>query len=128
MVYSLNISNQMNDRRQELGLSISALARLSGLNRKTVGRAMRSPAHDQFSTLLAIGNVLGVSIGITQQRTKTINAVREARAKSKAIEIVEMAQGNFALEGQAVSEEEEKRIIRKVVEQLLSGKNIKLWG
>ncbi len=118
----------MNDRRQELGLSISALARLSGLNRKTVGRAMRSPAHDQFSTLLAIGNVLGVSIGITQQRTKTINAVREAREKSKAIEIVEMAQGNFALEGQAVSEEEEKRIIRKVVEQLLSGKNIKLWG
>ncbi len=128
MVYSQNISNQMNDRRQKIGLSISALARLSGLNRNTVGRAMRSPAHEQFSTLMAIGNVLGVNIGVTQQRTKTINAVREARAKYKATELVEMAQGNFALEGQAVNEEEETRIIRMVVEQLLSGKNIRLWS
>ncbi len=126
MVYSQNISNQMNDQREAMGLSISALARLSGLNRNTVGRAMRSPAHERFSTLLAIGNVLGVSIGVTRQRTFT--AVREARAKYKATKLVEMAQGNFALEGQAVNEEEEKRIIKKVTELILSGKNIRLWG
>ncbi len=126
MVYSQNISNQMNDRRQEIGLSISALARLSGLNRNTVRRALQSPAHERVSTLLAIANVLGVSIGVTHPRT--ISAVRKDRAKSKAIEIVEMAQGNFALEGQAVSDEEERRIIRKVAERLLSGKNIRLWS
>jgi len=116
----------MNDRREAMGLSISALARLSGLNRNTVSRALHSPAHEQFSTLLAIGNVLGVSIGITRQRE--ISAVRKDRAKYKATELVEMAQGNFALEGQAVGEEEENRIIRKVTEQLLSGKNIRLWS
>ena len=127
MTHCQDISSELDKRRKELGMSICALARLSGLNRNTVSRVLVGGSCDErLSTLRAIGEILGISVGLV--RPRRISAVRRDRAEAKAAELVEMAQGNFALEGQAVSEKEEKRIVQQVAEQLLNSKSIRLWA
>jgi hypothetical protein len=68
---------------------------------------------------------MGLAITI---KPTSIAAFKEETAMKKAIAIVDSAQGNFALEGQATTEEVKRRVVRRLKQKLMAGSKLRLWS
>ncbi len=114
-------------RRQELGLSQSALAHLSGVSLPTVHRILtaHSPAAS-FENILAIAQTLGMRLDAVPMLDA--QAMLEQQARNKAEYLVGLVQGTSALEGQGISEKRITQMIQKTAQELLSGSRRKLWA
>ena len=115
----------LDQRRQDLGLSVSNLARHAGLGVATVQRALRGKGTDSLSTILAIGAAVGLRpLG----SSRTIGAMRRKQAGKKADALLRLTQGNAALENRFISAEEAAQLRRETVRELEGGSNYALWA
>ena len=121
-----NMGSFLEARRKNLGMSIRVLAARSGLGVATVQRVLSGRVRQRLETIRAIASELGM--GLELRATRGVDSIRRETARRKAQTIVSQVQGNFALEGQAVSEIVKQRIERTVARKLLNGPNIRLWG
>ena len=118
-------SASLEERRKELGMSISALAKRAGLSRHTVTRMLRDDSTDfTFSNLLAVAGALGTSFEL---REIPAEKFKDQVATMKADRAIRLTQGNVALESHAIS----KKAIRLRTydaKSRIASSNRKLWS
>ncbi len=125
MITLRNMTGQLNSRRQNLGMTYSALAKRTGLGQRTVQRVLSGEeANSDFTTLARIADALGASIKF---ECADLNEIRRRQAERKAERIVGMVQGTMALEAQAVEHGTVRELKERTVRDLLSGSSRKLW-
>lgn len=124
----LELKKSLIERRAELEMPCSALARRSGLSLRTVQRAMDA-ANDRVDvrTLLALAQAMDVTVAFSVNEVAA-NRVLTTQADRKANELVSATQGSSALEGQAVSAQALTRLKSRSRERLLGGSRRKLWA
>jgi transcriptional regulator with XRE-family HTH domain len=88
-------------RKRDLDISVSDLARRSGVSRATAIRILGGEDYEfSFANLQAILLALGISLDLTEIPAEQF---RDQIATAKAKRLVALTQGNVALESQAVS-------------------------
>jgi transcriptional regulator with XRE-family HTH domain len=112
-------------RREELGITISSLARMSKVPVASVNRILSKPASVRFDRVAAVARVLGVDF--VNAKIKPVERVLRDRAIEKAQYIAKVVQGTQGLEASGVDSDGYKRIVSVAAEALLSGKKRKLW-
>ena len=121
-----NIGALLDTRRKDLGMSIRILATRCGLGVATVHRALAGKVSERLETVSAIAAELGLRIDI--RPIMGAKSLRREVARRKAQAIVGSAQGNFALEAQAVPDAQRQRIEGAIRKKLLNGPSIRLWS
>lgn len=113
-------------RRQELGMSRSMLARRSHVSLPTVNRIM-SAGHERssFAHVAAIAQALGMELVPVVR--DSVEGLRKEQAASKARRLVHLVQGTSSLEGQAVDQKELELMVERTTEKLLRSRR-KLWA
>jgi len=118
---------KLDQRRKELGMTYAALARLAGVSMTSTVRILSGQhSHAGFAPILAIAEVLGMSIDATPRAH--VNQMREQRAREKAERLVSMVQATSALEAQAVSSDDLSAMTRQTTHELMAGSPRKLWS
>ena len=116
---------RLNQRRIDLGMTYSALAKRSGLGMRTVQRVLAGDERAaNLHTVLAIASALEARRLVEGE---DINSVRFRQAKRKAVRLVQMAQGTSALEAQAVDEKEKDAARQRTVRDLLASRGSVIW-
>ena len=112
-------------RKQDLEISVSDLARRSGVSRATVIRILGGEDHEfSFANLQAILLALGISHDLTEIPAEQF---RDQIATAKSRRLVSLTQGNVALEAQAVSRASAQSHLEKTKARIASS-NRKLWS
>lgn len=119
-----NLTQELDARRRDLGMSCRALARRAGVGLATVQRAL-SHGNATAETLQKLGSALGVSLHVTSVRTPS--AMREEQARAKARRLVALVQGTSALEAQGVDARALEAMVERTIVELLKGPNLRLW-
>ena len=117
--------NILNTRRRKLGVTIGALARLSGVPVATVNRILKDPGSARFEKVAAVGGVLGVDFA--NARKVPVKRVLRDRATQKARYVAKVVQGTQGLEAAGVDATGFERLVVVATETLLAGKKRKLW-
>ena len=122
----MQLFQELEKRRRELGMDRSTLARLSHVSLPTVNRIM-SQQHPRptFAHVAAIADVLGVELTLVSKTDS--EEMRREQARAKAKPLVGLVQGTSGLEGQALDQQELESLIAKTAEKLLQSKR-KLWS
>ena len=121
------ISERLNERREDLGMSCSVLASATGLNLRTVQRVLSGKEQDPgVGTVAKLAEALGVSVHLHDDAD--LNTIRRKQAERKADFLVALVKGTSALEAQAVNGEAARTLRERTVRDLLSGSNRKLWA
>ncbi len=122
----MTIFEQLEHRRQKLGISRSALAARSGLSLPTVNRILsRKNSAASFANVTAVAEALGMTLAATP--TERTSEFRKRQATSKAKRLVRLVQGTSALEGQGLDQHELEKMIQQTSSELLKSQR-KLWG
>lgn len=118
--------HQLDARRRKLGMSMSALAKRSGLSLPTVQRIL-SGRHGgaAFDAIISIASALGVKLDLSE--TKSVSELARDGAMEKARRLVRMVQGTSALEGQAVDADKINELTDQAMHALMAGPRRKLW-
>ena len=119
------LSERLSRRRQNLGITVHSLSRMSKVPVATVNRILVNPGSVRFDHVMAVGRVLGVDFDSPKGK-KLVSVLRD-RAKEKAKYVAKLVQGTQGLEASAVDPEGYERIVGVATEKLLSGKRRKLW-
>ena len=119
--------SRLNARRRELGMSIAALAKRSGVSKATLQRMLSgSQKSADFEHVAAIAAALGMAIDLTP--LVSASEFRRRAAAQKASKLVGIVQGTSALEGQAVTSPASRNdLVELAVETLLGGSRRRLW-
>ena len=121
----MTLNAALNQRRKDLGLTCSAVAKRTGLSLRTVQRVFAGEEIDPgIGTISRIAEVLGTSITLQSQ---DLNEVRRLQAERKAAKLLSMVQGTSALEAQALDDEAVVALKERTVRDLLAGSARKLW-
>ena len=119
----------LDDRRRELGMSLSVLARRSGVSLPTLQRVLRGRNGGMLATLEAIARALGTELRPPRLKpSPDVASVRREQARQKAKKLVALTLGNAALERRFVDEATERRFVRETEQELLNGSNHALWA
>ena len=119
-----DILDALQKQQRELRMPYGVLAQRSGLSVSTVQRAMNGDL-GRIETLLALAGVLGVRLGITLEKPRTLRA---RQATEKARRLARFAQGNTAMEGQAVPRDTVREVQQLIKDTLLGGPARRLWS
>jgi len=106
-------------RKEELGITIENLARLSGVGVRTINRLLKNE-DIKLSTVERVTNVLGLDFA--GRAHIPLKELREQRAKAKAIFLASLVQGTSTLENQGLDEENLHTIITMYENELLHGR------
>jgi transcriptional regulator with XRE-family HTH domain len=122
----MDLIQDLEARRQALGMSRSVLARRSRVSLPTVNRIL-SGEHENaaFAHVAAIAEALGLEVASVAKNGS--EELRNRQARSKARQLVALVQGTSALEGQAVDQHELESMVARTAERLLRSKR-KLWA
>ncbi len=121
----MSLSTLLQSRVNELEMSISDLARRSGLSRATVIRILGGKdQHYSVSNLQAILTALGMSMDLIATPAEHF---KEAIAKQKAKRLIALTQGNVALESQAISAASAQQHLDATKARIASSSR-KLWA
>jgi len=121
----MSISTLLQSRVNELEISISDLARRSGVSRATAIRILGGKdQHYSVSNLQAILKVLGISMELVATPAEQF---KEAIATQKAQRLIALTQGNVALESQAISEASAQEHLNATKARIVSSSR-KLWA
>jgi transcriptional regulator with XRE-family HTH domain len=117
----------LNQRRQELGLSVGSLAKRSGVSRPTVQRILSGTNPTaSFSNVMAIAHALGLSLRLNARTD--VGRMKQDQAARKARKLVSLVQGTLGLEGQAVDQKTLDAMIEKTTHEMLNGPKRRLWS
>lgn len=122
----MQLFQELEKRRRELGMSRATLAQRSHVSLPTVNRIM-SQQHQRptFAHVAAIADVLGVEL--TPVPKAKSEELRQRQARNKARQLVGLIQGSSGLEGQALDKAELDSLVAQAAEKLLRSKR-KLWA
>jgi len=126
MTLAMDILNDLDRRRRDLGMPYGELGRRCGVSISTLKRVMSGEVTAGFSTVAAIADALGVHF--TTQSTEDAAAMRERQARAKARSLVAQVQGTSALEAQAVDHNNIELMEQRTAAELLSGSPKRLWS
>jgi transcriptional regulator with XRE-family HTH domain len=116
---------RIQERKRELDISVSDLARRSGVSRATVIRLLAGEDHEfSFANLQAILLALGISLELTEIPAEQF---RDQIATAKAKRLLALTQGNVALESQAVSQASAQAHLEETKARIASSSR-KLWA
>ncbi len=122
----LHLLKKVKHRKEQIGLTIDNISKLSNLGNRTVARFFN--AEDvKLSTVEKITNLLGLDFAGNE--TINIKTLKEKRAYEKALYIVSLVQDTSALEKQGLEKEALNNLIEETKQQFLSDKYQKiLWA
>ena len=116
---------RIQERKRELDISVSDLARRSGVSRATVIRILGGEDHEfSFANLQAILLALGISLELTEIPAEQF---RDQIATAKAKRLIALTQGNVALESQVVSRASAQSHLAEAKARIESSSR-KLWA
>ena len=121
----IELINNINNRKEQLNITIENLAKLSGIGIRTLNRFFTGD-DVKLSTIDKITNLLGLDFAGNE--TISLTKLQRQRAKEKAIFMASLVQSTSALEMQGLGEDNLNSIIHNFENQFLYGeyKN-KLW-
>jgi predicted transcriptional regulator len=121
----LHLLQKVKKRKEQIGLSIDNISKLSHLGNRTVTRFL-SGEDVKLSTVEKVTNVLGLDFAGNE--VINIESLRDKRATEKALYIVSLVQDTSALEMQGLESNEINILLQETKEQFLTGEYQKnLW-
>ncbi len=116
---------KINHRKNQIGISIENLAKLSKLGIRTVNRFFAGE-DVKLSTVESLTNLLGLDFAGNE--VMPLKELEKQRAKDKALFMASLVQSTSALEVQGLEQDSLNKIISKFEKQFLQGeyKN-RLW-
>ncbi|MBN9121956.1 MAG: hypothetical protein J0I06_22910 [Planctomycetes bacterium] len=106
-------------------MTVSALARLSGVPIATVRQLLMNPAEVRFEDVATVGRVLGLDLA--RSRRVPVKQILRDRALAKARYVARFVQGTQGLEAAAVDPAGYDKIVEVAAQALLAGNKRKLW-
>ncbi len=127
MVTETLYNMDLDRRRRQLGMTVEAVSRRSGVSWATVQR-MLSDGIDNAT----LGNAAKVATAMGMRLEFTPASYRDEYLKSAALQkaekIARMVQGTCALEGQGVDPETFNALVETTMVELLDGSPRRVWG
>jgi len=121
----MDLLHKLEERRRELGMSRSALAKRSRVSLPTINRIMaKKRDRASLANVVAIADALGMEL-TADSRVESSEFCRQL-AHDLAKTLVASVQGSCGLEGQGLDQHELERLESETTEQLLRSKR-KLW-
>jgi len=114
----LELINQIIRRKEQIGITIENLAKLSGVSIRTINRLLKNE-DVKLSTIESVTNLLGLDFAGNEQIS--LSALKRQRAHDKALFLASIVQGTSALEMQGLEDDSLKSIITSYEKEFLSG-------
>lgn len=122
----LHLLEKVKQRKEDIGLSIDSLSKLSQLGNRTVTRFL-SGEDVKLSTLEKVTNSLGLDF--SGNEVIDLNTLIDKRAAEKALYIISLVQDTSALEMQGLENHDINTLFEETKEQFLTGDYRKnLWA
>lgn len=128
-----NYWKELRKRMQDVGMTYPALAYRTGMSEVSLKRILAGKeGNPKLKSLHSIASALGVELvignGVRIVATCSPEEFREDAAERRAEKLVQLVQGNSALEAQAVNTEARKDMVRRTIHELLGGSSRRLWA
>lgn len=114
----LDLMQQITIRKEELGITIENLAKLSGVGTRTINRLLKNE-DVKLSTVEAVTNLLGLDFAGNEQIP--LQELEKQRAREKALYLASIVQGTSALEMQGLEDESINKIVSMYENEFLYG-------
>lgn len=114
----IELINQIINRKEQLGITVENLAKLSGVGVRTINRLLKNE-DVKLSTIEQVTNFLGLDFAGNEQVSLTI--LKKQRAHEKALFLASIVQGTSALEMQGLEDESLNAIITAYEHEFLNG-------
>lgn len=114
----IELINQIINRKEQLGITVENLAKLSGVGVRTINRLLKNE-DVKLSTIEQVTNFLGLDFAGNEQVSLTV--LKEQRAHEKALFLASIVQGTSALEMQGLEDDSLNAIITSYEKEFLSG-------
>ena len=114
----LDLMKQITIRKEQLGITIENLAKLSGVGTRTINRLLKNE-DVKLSTVEAVTNLLGLDFAGNEQIP--LQELEKQRAKEKALYLASIVQGTSALEMQGLEDESINKIVSMYENEFLYG-------
>ncbi len=114
----LELIEQIIARKEQLGITIENLAKLSGVGVRTINRLLKNE-DVKLSTIEAVTNLLGLDFAGNEQIS--LKELEKQRAKEKALYLASIVQGTSALEMQGLEDDGIKKIVSMYENEFLHG-------
>lgn len=122
----LQLLEKVKARKEQIGLTIDNISKLSHLGNRTVTRFL-SGADVKLSTVEKVTELLGLDFAGNE--VIDIKTLKDKRAEEKALYIISLVQDTSALEMQGLESDDIKLLIQETKEQFLTGEYQKnLWA
>ena len=121
----LDLIEQIIARKEQLGITIENLAKLSGVGVRTINRLLKNE-DVKLSTVEAVTNLLGLDFAGNEQIP--LKKLQQQRARKKALDMASLVQGISALEMQGLEDDSISNIVSMYENEFLHGDYKKtLW-
>lgn len=114
----LELIEQIIVRKEQLGITIENLAKLSGVGVRTINRLLKNE-DVKLSTIEAVTNLLGLDFAGNEQIS--LKELEKQRAKEKALYLASIVQGTSTLEMQGLEDDGIKKIVSMYENEFLYG-------
>ena len=114
----LELISQIIARKEQLGITVENLAKLSGVGIRTINRLLKNE-DVKLSTVEHVTNFLGLDFAGNEQ--VPLNQLKKQRAREKALFLASVVQGISALEMQGLEDESLNHIISSYEKEFLNG-------
>lgn len=114
----LDLINQIITRKEQLGITVENLAKLSGVGVRTINRLLKNE-DVKLSTIEHVTNFLGLDFAGNEQ--VSLRVLKKQRAHEKALFLASLVQSTSALEMQGLEEDSLNKIIASYEKEFLSG-------
>lgn len=114
----LDLINQIIARKEQLGITVENLAKLSGVGVRTINRLLKNE-DVKLSTIEHVTNFLGLDFAGNEQ--VPVDELKKQRAHEKALFLASIVQNTSALEMQGLEEDSLNEIIASYEKEFLNG-------
>ena len=123
----MKLTEKLENRRQELGMTMEALSMRSEVPVSTLKNIFKKGVESStFANVHSIAKALGVEIEVSSVMDSL--EFRYQQAVMKAQQLVGLVQGTSALEAQAIAQSQIEKMVQQLVHELMAGSPRKLWG
>jgi transcriptional regulator with XRE-family HTH domain len=114
----IELINHIIERKEQLGITVENLAKLSGVGVRTINRLLKNE-DVKLSTIEQVTNFLGLDFAGNEQ--VPLSVLKQQRAHEKALFLASIVQGTSALEMQGLEDESLNVIITSYENEFLNG-------
>lgn len=114
----IDLISQIITRKEQLGITVENLAKLSGIGVRTINRLFKNE-DVKLSTIESVTNFLGLDFAGNEQIP--LSVLKQQRAHQKALFLASIVQGTSALEMQGLEDDSLNTIIASYEKEFLNG-------